>query len=49
MVEKLKSRQAEEVAELEAAMAEAQATGASDASIAKIGKVRDQMRAALGK
>lgn len=49
MVEKLKARQAEEVAELEAAMAEAQATGASDTSIAKIGKVRDQMRAALGK
>ena len=49
MVEKLKARQAEEVAELEAAMTEAKATGASEAAIAKIGKVRDQMRAALGK
>ncbi|HVJ88287.1 MAG TPA: hypothetical protein VM580_00685 [Labilithrix sp.] len=49
MVEKLKARQAAEVAELEAAMAEAQATGASDAAIAKIAKVRDEMKAALEK
>jgi nitrogen fixation/metabolism regulation signal transduction histidine kinase len=49
MVDKLKTRQAEEVAELEAAMAEAKATGASDAAIAKIGKVRDEMAAALEK
>ena len=49
MVEKLKARQAAEVEELEAAMKEAQATGASDAAIAKIAKVRDEMRAALEK
>jgi nitrogen fixation/metabolism regulation signal transduction histidine kinase len=47
MVERLKERQAGEVKELEAAMAEAKATGASDAAIAKIGKVRDEMKAAL--
>jgi nitrogen fixation/metabolism regulation signal transduction histidine kinase len=49
MVEKLKSRQAQEVDELEAAMSEAKATGASDAAIAKIAHVRDEMKAALGK
>jgi len=49
MVEKLKARQAAEVEELEAAMKEAQATGASDVAIAKIAKVRDEMRAALEK
>ncbi|MBX3229306.1 MAG: hypothetical protein KIT84_18205 [Labilithrix sp.] len=49
MVEKLKARQAEEVKTLEAAMAEAKATGASDAAIAKIALVRDEMQAALGK
>jgi len=49
MVDKLKARQAEEVATLEAAMAEAKATGASEAAIAKIAKVRDEMQAALGK
>lgn len=49
MVEKLKARQTSEVEELEAAMKEAQATGASDAAIAKIAKVRDEMRAALEK
>lgn len=49
MVEKLKSRQATEVAELEAAILEAKATGASDAAIAKIANVRDEMRAALEK
>lgn len=49
MVEKLKARQAEEVATLEAAMAEAKATGASDAAIAKIASVRDEMQSALAK
>lgn len=49
MVEKLKARQAAEVAELDAAIAEAKASGASDAAIAKIAHVRDEMRAALGK
>jgi hypothetical protein len=49
MVDKLKARQAEEVATLEAAMAEAKATGASDAAISKIAQVRDEMQAALGK
>ena len=38
-----------EVAELDAAIAEAKATGASDAAVAKITHVRDEMRAALGK
>jgi nitrogen fixation/metabolism regulation signal transduction histidine kinase len=47
MVEKLKARQANEVDELEVAMAEAKASGASDAAIAKIRKVCDGMRAAL--
>jgi len=49
MVEKLKARQASEVEELEAAMTEAKATGASDAAIAKIAHVRDEMKAALEK
>lgn len=49
MVEQLKARQAAEVAELDAAIAEAKATGASDAAVAKITHVRDEMRAALGK
>lgn len=49
MVEKLKARQAEEVATLEQAMDEAKTTGASDAAISKIAKVRDEMAAALGK
>ena len=49
MVEKLKARQAEEVEELTEAMAEAKATGASEASILKIAHVRDEMKAALGK
>ena len=49
MVETLKARQATEVDELEQAMAEAKATGASDAAIAKIAHVRDEMRAALEK
>ena len=49
MVEKLKARQQGEVYELEAAMSEAKATGASDAAIAKIAHVRDEMKAALGK
>jgi len=49
MVEKLKARQAGEVAELEAAIEEAKASGASDAAVAKIAHVRDEMRAALGK
>lgn len=49
MVEKLKARQAEDVEILESAMREVQATGASDAAIAKIAKVRDEMKAALEK
>ncbi len=49
MVEKLKARQAEEVATLEAAMQEAKATGASDGAIEKIARVRDEMKAALEK
>lgn len=49
MVEKLKARQAAEVETLEAAMREAKATGASDAAIAKIAHVRDEMKAALEK
>lgn len=49
MVEKLKERQAKEVDQLEAAIAEAKASGASDVAIAKIAAVRDEMKAALGK
>jgi nitrogen fixation/metabolism regulation signal transduction histidine kinase len=48
-VEKLKARQAGEVKELTEAMEEAKKTGASDASIEKIAKVRDEMKAALEK
>lgn len=47
MVDKLKNRQAREVAELESAMVAAKASGASDESIAKIGRVHDEMKAAL--
>lgn len=47
MVVKLKDRQAAEVAELDTALDEAKASGASDAAIAKISKVRDSMRASL--
>jgi len=47
MVEKLKERQRNEVAELTAAMDAAKASGASDESIAKIGRVRDEMKAAI--
>lgn len=49
MVEKLKDRQRREVAELEDAMEAARTSGASDAAIAKIALVRDEMRAALDK
>jgi nitrogen fixation/metabolism regulation signal transduction histidine kinase len=47
MVEKLKDRQRTEVSELEAAMAAARASGASDDAIEKITHVRDEMKAAL--
>lgn len=47
MVEKLKDRQRGEVETLEAAMAEAKQSGASDEAISKIQKVRDEMAAAL--
>ncbi len=47
MVEKLKARQRREVTELEAAMAAAKASGASDDAISKIQHVRDEMNAAL--
>ncbi|OJY29117.1 MAG: hypothetical protein BGO98_42750 [Myxococcales bacterium 68-20] len=47
MVEKLKARQAAEVEELAAAITEAKESGASEAAIARIAKVRDEMRAAL--
>jgi nitrogen fixation/metabolism regulation signal transduction histidine kinase len=47
MVEKLKARQRREVTDLEVAMDEAKQSGASDEAIAKIGKVRDGMKAAL--
>ncbi|MBX3190264.1 MAG: hypothetical protein KF819_24910 [Labilithrix sp.] len=47
MVEKLKDRQRNEVKELEAAMEEAKASGASDEAISKIRHVRDEMKAAL--
>lgn len=49
MVEKLKARQAAEVEELDVAIREAKATGASEAAVARIVKVRDEMRAALEK
>ena len=47
MVEKLKDRQRSEVKELTLAMDEAARSGASDDAIAKIGRVRDEMKAAL--
>ena len=47
MVEKLKERQRREVTELEAAMASAKESGASDDAISKIQCVRDEMKAAL--
>ena len=47
MVEKLKERQRREVTELEAAMASAKESGASDDAISKIQHVRDEMKAAL--
>ena len=47
MVEKLKERQRREVAELEAAMDAAKASGASEDAIDKIRLVRDEMKAAL--
>lgn len=47
MVDNLKERQHKEVVELEAAMAAAKASGASDEAIAKIARVRDEMKAAL--
>jgi hypothetical protein len=47
MVEKLKDRQRREGTELEAAMAAAKASGASDDAIEKIQHVRDEMKAAL--
>lgn len=49
MVEKLKARQATEVEELDNAITEARQSGASEVAIAKIAKVRDEMRAALEK
>lgn len=48
MVDQLKARQASEVSELETALEEAKKGGASEASLVRIGKVRDDMRAALG-
>ncbi|MFO0675666.1 MAG: hypothetical protein U0169_03975 [Polyangiaceae bacterium] len=47
MTEKLRDRQRKEVEELEAAMAVARQSGASEDSIAKIGNVRDKMKAAI--
>lgn len=49
MVEKLKARQAEEVRVLDAAIEEAKASGASEAAIEKIKRVRDQMHGELAK
>lgn len=49
MVEKLKARQAEEVRILDAAIEEAKASGAGDAAVEKIRKVRDQMYGELAK
>lgn len=49
MVAELKRRQAEEVKTLEAAMADAKASGASDASLEKISTLRDAMAAELAK
>ena len=47
MVEKLKARQAKEVATLEAALEEARRAGVGDTSLSKIASVRDEMKAAL--
>lgn len=47
MVEQLKARQAAELAELEAALDLAKGGGASDAAVARITKIRDEMRASL--
>lgn len=47
MVEKLKDRQRNEVKELEDAIDEARASGASDEAVAKIKRVRDGMAASL--
>ena len=47
MVEKLKDRQRGEVHTLDAAMAEARKSGASDEAISKIQAVRDEMAAAM--
>jgi nitrogen fixation/metabolism regulation signal transduction histidine kinase len=49
MVEKLKARQASEVAELDQAIASAKSSGASEDAIRRIEHVRDEMRAALEK
>lgn len=49
MVDQLKERQAREVEELSQAMDEAKKSGANETAIAKIGHVRDEMRAALEK
>lgn len=49
MVNQLKARQADEVKVLDAAIEEAKASGASDAAVAKIRKVRDQMEGELAK
>lgn len=49
MVDKLKERQAREVEDLDAALAAATSSGASDEAISKIKSVRDEMRAALDK
>ena len=47
MVENLRETQAREIAELEAAIAEAKASGASDDAIQHIVEVHDRMKAAL--
>ena len=49
MVAELKRRQAEEVKTLESAMEEAKASGATEASLAKIVVLRDRMAAELAK
>ena len=47
MVETLKARQRREVADLDAAIEAAKASGASDEAVAKISGVRDEMKRAL--
>lgn len=47
MVEKLKQRQHREVTELDAALAAAKSSGASEDAVARIRHVRDEMKAAL--